>query len=159
MTWDRSLYIYTHIYMSVAPCSTLFSTTPLQHFTHTLQSRQAAWRENSLRRPKCEMRLSILIAAVLVTVCNAASRLCPCKALHISGLNDTIFPTTLESSPNPIATVCPQNVTGTINGTIAVVPIPLGKAQSIIPAQYGILAAQFESILPGFPSRSYPLII
>ncbi len=62
-----------------------------------------------------------------------------------------------DSSPNPIASLYPNNVTGTINGTIAVVPISYKLARSIIPAQYGILKEVYESQLPGFPRDSYPV--
>jgi len=62
-----------------------------------------------------------------------------------------------ESSPNPIAALYPNNVTGTINSTIAVVPIPYHLARSIIPAKYRILKTAYESLLPGFPKDSYPV--
>jgi hypothetical protein len=64
-----------------------------------------------------------------------------------------------ESSPNPIATQYPNNVTGTINGTIAVVPIPYKLARSIIPAQYNILRKAYECQLFGLPRDSYPVMI
>jgi hypothetical protein len=62
-----------------------------------------------------------------------------------------------ESSPNPIASLYPFNVTGTINSTISVVPIPYKLARSIIPSQYGILTKAYEELLPGFPPNSYPV--
>ncbi|TVY78317.1 hypothetical protein LSUE1_G003884 [Lachnellula suecica] len=64
-----------------------------------------------------------------------------------------------ESSPNPIASQYPNNVTGTINNTIAVVPISYNLARSIIPSQYGILTKAYKSLLPGFPKDSYPLVV
>ncbi|KAF4636092.1 hypothetical protein G7Y89_g1988 [Cudoniella acicularis] len=64
-----------------------------------------------------------------------------------------------QSSPNPIRNQYPNNVTGTLNGTVAMVPIPFSLARSIIPAKYGILTAAYESLLPGFPKNSYPLIV
>jgi hypothetical protein len=100
------------------------------------------------------MHLSLLIASVLLAVCNAAPQKLLYNAHDLSDL-----PTTVECSPNPIATLYPGSVTGTINGTIAVVPIPYLEARSIIPSQYGILTHQYESILPGFPAGHYPLII
>jgi hypothetical protein len=62
-----------------------------------------------------------------------------------------------DSSPNPIATLYPNNVTGTINGTIAIVPISYHLARSIIPAKYGILREAYKTQLPGFPRDSYPV--
>jgi hypothetical protein len=66
-------------------------------------------------------------------------------------------PTIVESSPNPIGTVYPTSVTGTINGTIAVVPIPYHLARSLIPSKYGILKEAYKSLLPGFPTDKYPV--
>jgi hypothetical protein len=101
------------------------------------------------------MRLSFLhLLSVIVAIGNAAPRSLPCNALI-----GAVLPTTVESSPNPIASEYPGNVTGTINGTIAVVPIPYEEARRIIPSYYGILTHQYESILPGFPAGKYPLII
>ena len=64
-----------------------------------------------------------------------------------------------SSSPNPIAAQYPQNVTGTINGTILVVPIPLTLARTIIPAQYPILTQSYQSLLPTFPKDQYPMFL
>jgi len=62
-----------------------------------------------------------------------------------------------ESAPNPIASLYPNSVTGTINGTFAVVPIPFEMARNIIPSQYGILEAAYKSLLPGLPEGKYPV--
>lgn len=62
-----------------------------------------------------------------------------------------------DSSPNPIATLYPNNITGTINSTIAIVPISYQLARSVIPAKYGILRDAYENQLPGFPRNSYPV--
>ncbi|KAM3424747.1 hypothetical protein BST61_g6731 [Cercospora zeina] len=61
-----------------------------------------------------------------------------------------------QSQPNPIAQERPNEVTGTINGTSAIVPIPYEVARSIIPAQYGILREAYEKLIPGFPKDMYP---
>jgi hypothetical protein len=106
------------------------------------------------------MRLLLLLSApILVVVGNAAPQSLSCNTPNLSGLIGTVFPTTVESSPNPIATLYPGNVTGTINGTVAVVPIPYAEARSIIPSEYDILVEQYESMLPGFPAGFYPLIV
>lgn len=62
-----------------------------------------------------------------------------------------------ESSPNPIASLYPNDVSGTINSTIFLVPIPYELARSIIPPQFGILKEAYLSLLPGFPDTSYPV--
>ncbi|GIZ41887.1 hypothetical protein CKM354_000517500 [Cercospora kikuchii] len=61
-----------------------------------------------------------------------------------------------QSQPNPIAKDRPTEVTGTINGTSAIVPIPYDVARSVVPAQYGILREAYEKLIPGFPKDMYP---
>ncbi|KFX90932.1 hypothetical protein V490_06193 [Pseudogymnoascus sp. VKM F-3557] len=68
-------------------------------------------------------------------------------------------PTVVDSLPNPIGTLYPDAVTGTINGTIAVVPIPYSLARELIPSQYGILKKAYKAALPGFPHDMYPLMV
>jgi len=65
--------------------------------------------------------------------------------------------TSSQSSPNPIADQYPLSITGTINATIAVIPIPYSLARSIIPSQWGILKNAYQSLLPGFPTDKYPV--
>lgn len=61
--------------------------------------------------------------------------------------------------PNPIASIYPNNATGTLNGTVAVIPIPLDLARSIIPPQYRILEHAYRSLLPSFPEGMYPAVL
>ena len=61
--------------------------------------------------------------------------------------------------PNPIASLYPNNATGTLNGTVAVLPISLDLARSIIPPQYRILEHAYRAILPSFPKDMYPAIL
>ncbi|KAF3042641.1 hypothetical protein E8E12_004271 [Didymella heteroderae] len=61
--------------------------------------------------------------------------------------------------PNPIAHLYPGNATGTLNGTISVLPIPLSLARSLIPSQYTILTFAYQSLLPSFPADMYPAIL
>ncbi|KFY29153.1 hypothetical protein V493_02513 [Pseudogymnoascus sp. VKM F-4281 (FW-2241)] len=68
-------------------------------------------------------------------------------------------PTIVDSLPNPIGTLYPNSVTGTLNGTFAVVPIPYSLARELIPSQYGILKKAYKSVLPGFPPHMYPLVV
>ena len=62
-----------------------------------------------------------------------------------------------ESAPNPIGQQYPFSITGTINGTLSVLPIPYSLARSIIPAKYRILKGAYRSLIPGFPHDSYPV--
>jgi hypothetical protein len=61
--------------------------------------------------------------------------------------------------PNPIAHLYPGNATGTLNGTITVLPIPLTLARKLIPAKYTILTSAYRSLLPSFPEDMYPAIL
>ncbi|KAF2759792.1 hypothetical protein EJ05DRAFT_309841 [Pseudovirgaria hyperparasitica] len=64
-----------------------------------------------------------------------------------------------ESLPNPIATTYPNETTGTINGTHAIIPIDLSAARSLIPPQYGINLYELYALQPDFPRNKYPLIV
>jgi hypothetical protein len=64
-----------------------------------------------------------------------------------------------HSLPNPIASQHPQNITGTLNGTIAILPIPMALARSMIPAQYNILTNAYRALLPHLPDDMYPAIV
>jgi hypothetical protein len=61
--------------------------------------------------------------------------------------------------PNPIAPNFPPDVTGTLNGTLAVLPVPLRKIQTVIPPQWNILEKAYRQLLPRFPKGHYPLIL
>ncbi|KAG9035617.1 hypothetical protein FRB95_011023 [Tulasnella sp. JGI-2019a] len=65
---------------------------------------------------------------------------------------------TSNSQPDPLASTYPNNVTGTVNQTIVVVPIPYSLARCLIPEKYNILS-NYAAMLPGFPSNMYPLVI
>jgi hypothetical protein len=60
--------------------------------------------------------------------------------------------------PNPVASIYPNNATGTLNGTLAVLPITLELARLLIPSQYGILEHAYRALLPSFPRGMYPAI-
>ncbi|KAI4698509.1 hypothetical protein J4E81_005732 [Alternaria sp. BMP 2799] len=61
--------------------------------------------------------------------------------------------------PNPIASQYPTNATGTLNGTISVLPISLDLARSLIPSQYRILEHAYRHLLPDFPEGMYPALL
>ncbi|KAF2433907.1 hypothetical protein EJ08DRAFT_657613 [Tothia fuscella] len=64
-----------------------------------------------------------------------------------------------QSQPNPIASQYPTDVTGTLNGTLALLPIPMALARSIIPLKYQILTSAYRSLLPDFPKDMYPALL
>jgi hypothetical protein len=74
-------------------------------------------------------------------------------------LQERQFNTTIvsESAPNPIGRLYPTNITGTLNGTIIVVPIPFSLARSLIPEKFAILKQAYQSILPALPKDQYPV--
>src|ERR1700760_240849 len=63
------------------------------------------------------------------------------------------------SQPNPLASEYPGNVTGTVNATLAILPIPLSLARLIIPKEYAILTHQYRSFLPDLPKDMYPALL
>jgi len=64
-----------------------------------------------------------------------------------------------ESQPNPIKSTYPKEITGTINGTLAVLPIPLSQAQEIVGEDNVILESAYRKLLPSFPAGMYPAIV
>lgn len=66
---------------------------------------------------------------------------------------------TSQSQPNPVADLYPNDVTGTLNGTITILPIPMTLARGIIPAQYNILTQAYRSMLPDLPADMYPAVL
>lgn len=64
-----------------------------------------------------------------------------------------------SSLGNPIASRFYANITGTINGTLAILPIPYSMARRIIPSQYDILTDQYRAIMPDLPKDMYPALL
>jgi hypothetical protein len=103
----------------------------------------------SLFESYSQYSLSLEMRVTLQQLSLAAASL---HSVHASAFCQT------QSQPNPIVNEYPDDVTGTINGTTAIVPIPYDVARSIIPSQYGILRAAFEQLIPGFPQDMYPAL-
>ncbi|CAK7209528.1 hypothetical protein SBRCBS47491_000474 [Sporothrix bragantina] len=70
---------------------------------------------------------------------------------------------TPHDQPNPIAQVYPMNATGLLNATLAVIPIPLATARTIVPAKWPILVHVYEALFASlgvpFPADHYPLFV
>jgi hypothetical protein len=66
---------------------------------------------------------------------------------------------TSQSQPNPLASNYPTDVTGTLNGTISIIPLPMALARSIIPSKYRILTSAYRALLPNLPDDMYPAIL
>jgi hypothetical protein len=60
---------------------------------------------------------------------------------------------------NTLAEQFPNNATGVLNATLAIIPIPLETARGLIPAQYGILERAYRALLPDFPQGMYPVMV
>lgn len=63
------------------------------------------------------------------------------------------------SQPNPIAQQYPDVPTGTLNATLAVLPISLKAARKIIPSKWKILTKPYRALLPNFPHDKYPILL
>ena len=63
-----------------------------------------------------------------------------------------------ESSPNPISSRYPSQVSGNLNGTTMIIPISMAEARKVIPAEYGILENAYRHLLPSFPKDMYPMM-
>jgi len=88
----------------------------------------------------------------------AAAPLLELASAQING----VCPGPVVSSPNPIGTKQKYNryaSTGTVNGTYAIMPIPLTQARSMIPSQYPILQDQYQQLFPTLGADQYPLLL
>jgi len=63
-----------------------------------------------------------------------------------------------QSQPNPIAAQFPHLTTGTVNGTLAILPVSYALARSLVPAQYPLLDS-YKRWLPNFPQGMFPVRI
>ncbi|KAM7204722.1 hypothetical protein V8F20_003506 [Naviculisporaceae sp. PSN 640] len=61
--------------------------------------------------------------------------------------------------PNPLAEMFPNNATGVLNATLAIIPIPMDLARRLIPHQYGILEQAYRALIPDFPEGMYPIML
>ncbi|KAK3328222.1 hypothetical protein B0T19DRAFT_442137 [Cercophora scortea] len=61
--------------------------------------------------------------------------------------------------PNPLAAMFPNNATGVLNATLAIIPISLDVARRLIPPQYRILEGAYRHLLPEFPQGMYPVLV
>ncbi|KAF9735971.1 hypothetical protein PMIN06_002513 [Paraphaeosphaeria minitans] len=64
-----------------------------------------------------------------------------------------------QTQPNPITKDYPKDVTGVINGTTAIVPIPYAVARSIVPSKYPILTVAYKQIFPVLGDDLYPAVL
>lgn len=79
------------------------------------------------------------------------------SCLFLANINSVLGCTSKESQPNPIAGQYGGSATGTINGTVSIIPIPYAQARAIVPARYPILTAAYEELMPGLGDGMYPV--
>ncbi|KAL8771474.1 MAG: hypothetical protein Q9209_003144 [Squamulea sp. 1 TL-2023] len=82
--------------------------------------------------------------------------------LPFSGFCSALLPAQANCStclPNPIATIYPHNVTGTINATTSVVLVPISYARSLLPTRFAnaILTSAYTRF--NIPPTAYPLVV
>lgn len=63
-----------------------------------------------------------------------------------------------QTIDNPIWQQYAGNVTGMMNATMALIPVPYTLARSKIPATYNILSAGYKTLLPNLPDDMYPML-
>ncbi|KAH7632736.1 hypothetical protein B0T09DRAFT_229994, partial [Sordaria sp. MPI-SDFR-AT-0083] len=66
-----------------------------------------------------------------------------------------------HDQPNPLVSLFPNNATGVLNATLAIIPIPLALARRLVPSGYSILESTYRSLLGpgGFPEGMYPVLL
>ena len=79
-------------------------------------------------------------------------------------LSTTLHPRAPQSNcnacaPNPIASIYPNNVTGTINATTFVLVVPLSYARSLLPPRLAPLILSHAYTRFSIPSTHYPLVL
>lgn len=66
---------------------------------------------------------------------------------------------TTRDQPNPIAFNYTDGASGTLNSTMAILPITLADARRIIPSKWPILERAYRKLLPDFPPGMYPVFL
>lgn len=121
---------------------------PILALVPTLSSKP---KQRAFKRPYIALSFLVLLA---------------CRYYTTAATQPPSFTATQDAShckthdlPNPIAHLYPTNATGTLNGTLSILPIPLTLARTLIPTQYTILTAAYTSLLPTFPADMYPALL
>lgn len=63
------------------------------------------------------------------------------------------------TQPNPVSQDFPNDISGVINGTTAIVPIPYSVARSMVPSQYPILVEAYQKVFPSLGKDMYPAVL
>ncbi|KAM7193135.1 hypothetical protein V8F33_008007 [Rhypophila sp. PSN 637] len=119
------------------------------------RQRHLRWPSSSKKQlPKMPFQhpLFHLLAIVIVVLCSAILN-------HGKSASAQGGVCASNDPPNTLAEVFPNNATGVLNATLAIIPIPLDLARRLIPRQYGILVPAYRALLPDFPEGMYPIML
>lgn len=112
------------------------------------------WASSSQKRwSNIPLRLSFLHVSAVVVLVLVSLLLNHGESAPTQGVCAT------HDHPNTLAELFPNNATGVLNATLAIIPIPLETARRLIPPQYGILERAYRDIVPNFPEGMYPLMM
>lgn len=120
------------------------------------QERHLRWPSSTkkhLSKMPFQHPLVHLLAIVILVLCSAVFN----HGKSASAAQGSVCAT--YDLPNPLAEAFPNNATGVLNATLAIIPIPLGLARRLIPHQYGILEEAYRALLPDFPEGMYPVML
>jgi hypothetical protein len=118
------------------------------HFSATSNSRV---KTRTIRFPSLNCCRRPVMRNMLSTLALFASCLAPAYAIPLSCHSQT--------QPNPVTQAFPKDVTGVINGTTAIVPIPYSVAKSIVPSKFPILIAAYKQVFPALGDGQYPAVL
>lgn len=120
------------------------------------RDRQLRWPSSSkkhLSKMTFQHPLFHLLAIIIVVLCSAILNHGRSASAQGGGVCASHDP------PNPLAEVFPNNATGVLNATLAIIPIPMDLARRLIPRKYGILEKAYRTLLPDFPEGMYPVML
>ena len=124
--------------------------SPYFYSVSPLESELCRWIYSS------QILWSKMPSASLFQLCTIAVLLVSSLLFGATAQGDTCL---TQSQPNPIAEQYPDLPTGTLNTTLAIIPIPLKKAKSILPPQWRIIERAYRELLPDFPKDMYPVFL
>lgn len=140
-------------------------------------SSKATDRLTSLQKPLLHIvTILILILSIGATFLSQASTSSASSTTAITNQQQSIPPSsqpqpqqpwdqntckTQHGLPNPLASLFPQNATGVLNATLAIIPIPLSLARQLVKPSgcHSILESAYRSLIPGFPEGMYPVLM
>lgn len=112
----------------------------------SLSSSQASWSSMAFRLSLLHVSAAALLVLFSLLLSHGESVV-------------TIETCATHDHHNTLAELFPNNATGVLNATLAIIPIPLETARRLIPPQYGILEHAYRALVPSFPEGMYPVMV